>query len=283
MKYYCFLLISILISCATRKSPEIIKDKDIPEVMVLGVFHFEDQGLDSYQPKYSVDILSDERQKELEELINRLAAFRPTKIIIEWNRIKDDSSTNASYRNYLDGKLDISQKKNEVYQLGFKLAKKLGHQRIYCGDANTEWCGVEMEWEHFDENEYLKSHGQYDKSTRHNYEAFYAELDSLKSGSSLKEHLAYLNDPAIRLKGHQAYLSQISILGAGDHYVGADFASNWYRRNIRIFSNVYDLAEMHKEERILLIYGAGHAWILNQLFSESPDFRLVKAHEFLQK
>lgn len=48
-----------------------------------GVFHFDDQGLDTYQPRFKLDVLAPNRQRELDRLIDQLAAFRPTRVAVE--------------------------------------------------------------------------------------------------------------------------------------------------------------------------------------------------------
>lgn len=48
------------------------------QLLVLGTFHFKDAGLDGYKPKLDVDILSAERQQEIADVLDRLAAFAPT-------------------------------------------------------------------------------------------------------------------------------------------------------------------------------------------------------------
>ncbi|MEL7248728.1 MAG: DUF5694 domain-containing protein [Bacteroidota bacterium] len=253
-----------------------------PQVMVLGVFHFHNPGLDDYQPKYPFDILEDQRQAELADLLQQLAAYRPTKILIEMNRIKVDSILNVRYREYLGGTFDIQKKTSEVFQIGFKLAEMLGHQRLYCSDATAAWFGAELDWDNYDEDAYQKSKGQYEKLNRYDFETYYAWHDSLKTTQTLTEHLIMLNDPTDRLKDHQAYL--VSILeGAGDHYVGADDVGRWYRRNLRIFANAYDVTSFDQEDRLLLIYGAGHVWQLRQLFLDSPDFEYVEVNDYLLK
>lgn len=250
------------------------------KVMVLGVFHFSNPGLDAYKPRFEFNILDPGRQKELGVLLEKLAKYRPTKILVEWKRIENDSLTNDRYQKYLTGEFNLDDKTNEVYQVGFKLAKKLGHSRVYCSDAGADWFGVDLDWEKFDEAAYLKSHGQYEKATRYTYQPLYEFLDSLKTVQSLTEHLMTLNDPRNRLKDHQAYLTDINE-GAGDNYLGADKVANWYRRNLRIFSNAYDLTDFDQEERLLLIYGAGHVWQLRQFFTDSPDYDYVEVNQYL--
>lgn len=263
--------------------PDVFIGKHKAKVMVLGVFHFENPGLDGYKPKYPFDIHEKKRQKELAVLLKQIALYKPTKILVEWSRIEDDSITNQRYLQYLDGTFSLNDKSNEVYQIGFKLAKKLGHKKIYCSDASAEWCGVEIDWENYDVEAYLKSKGQYKKSTRYDFQSFYELCDSLKTAQTLSEHLAMLNDPRNRLKDHQAYFTDLILEGAGDNYLGADAVAKWYRRNLRIFANAYDLTNFEKEERLLLIYGSGHVWQLRQFFMDSPDYEYVEPNKYLMK
>ncbi|MDH4474626.1 MAG: DUF5694 domain-containing protein [Fluviicola sp.] len=263
--------------------PDQFIGKHKAKAMVLGVFHFDDPGLDGYKPKFAFNILEKKRQEELEILLNQIAEYKPTKILVEWDRIQSDSIANERYQEYLNGTFSIDDKRNEVYQLGFKLAKKMGHKRIYCSDASAEWFGVELDWDNYDIEAYLKSKGQYEKSTRYDFQSFYEWSDSLKTVQTLTEHLAMLNSPKNRLKDHQAYLTEIILEGAGDNYIGADAVAKWYRRNLRIFANAYDFTDFDKEERLLLIYGSGHVWQLKQLLTDSPDFEYVELNEYLTK
>jgi len=250
------------------------------KAMVLGVFHFNDAGLDTYKPKHPYNILDANRQDELNILLDKLASYKPTKILIEWNRIKMDSITNIEYQKYLSGEFDLSTKSNEVYQIGFKLAKRMGHERIYCSDATADWFGVELDWDNYDMDGYLKSRNQYEKMVRYNFDPLLEYNDSIKTTRTLYEHLLKINEPSDRLKNHQIYLAYI-LEGAGDNYLGADNVARWYRRNLRIFSNAYDITDFNKEERLLLIYGSGHVWQLRQFFKESPDFEYLEVVKYL--
>jgi hypothetical protein len=98
----------------------------------------------------------------------------------------------------------------------------------------------------------------------------------------LKEFLHRINLPSNRLFDHQAYLSGTALAGAGDNYIGADALGRWYRRNIRIYSNTYDIVNFQEAERVLLIYGSGHVWQLRQFFSDSPDFDYIEVSDFLK-
>lgn len=252
------------------------------KVMILGVFHFSNPGLDSYKQQFPFNILDTIRQKELDQILKKIEEYKPTKILVEMDRIKYDSLLQVSYTNYLLGKLNIQKEENEIYQLGFKLGKKIGHTRIYASDASAEWFGVNLDWDNYNAEKYLEERGQLQKSRRYDYNSFYRIQDSLKSTQTLIEHFIMINEPLNRLKAHQVYLTNTILNGAGESYLGADSVTRWYRRNLRIFANVLDITDFDQEERILLIYGSGHVWQLRQFFMDSPDFDYVEVNKFLQ-
>ena len=263
--------------------PNIFIGKHKAKAMILGVFHFSNPGLDSYKEKYTVDILSDKRQAEIKVLLDKLKEFKPTKILIEGLRIEYDSIYNSMYNNYLKGEFDISNRRNENYQLGFRLAKELGHDRIYASDVKSgRWIGEKIDWDNYDADTYTKSLGQYKKANRYDYNKGSMLSDSLKTVRTLTQYLYMENQPSHSLKSHQQYLT-MTIEGAGDLFIGADSVARWYKRNIRISANVYDITDFDKEDRILMIYGAGHVWQLRQFFTDSPDFDYVEVNDYLGK
>jgi len=250
------------------------------KAMILGSFHFSNQQLDGYKEQFSVDILTESKQREILEIVDKLAKFNPTKILIEVPRIEGDSIINTRYNQYLKNEFEL--RVNEQYQIGFRLAKKLEHDRIYPSDAKRgKWFGADMDWDNYDSDSYEKSLGQYKKTHRYDYEKIYRIEDSLKTVQSLIEHFRFMNNPKNTLKDQQSYLTNVVLTGAGDKYNGADNLARWYQRNLKIFSNIYDLTEFDKEERILLIYGVGHVYQLKQFLTDSPDFEYIEINEYL--
>lgn len=263
--------------------PDVFIGKYKAKAMILGVFHFGNPGLDSYKEKFEFNILEDEHQAELNILLHKLAAFKPTKILCECNRIKSDSTLNEEYKKYLSGEFTLENRPNEIFQIGFNLAKELGHTQLYCTDAQHKWCGVELDWDNYDMEAYLKSKGQLEKSSRYDYNALYELEDSLKTVQSLSEHFITTNDPRMTLKSYQAYLTTYALEGAGDHYVGADSYAKQSQRNMKIFSNALDLTNFDTQERLLLIYGNSHVFPLKQFFTHSPDYDYVEVNDYLSK
>ncbi|PZU14969.1 MAG: hypothetical protein DI622_12920, partial [Chryseobacterium sp.] len=57
---------------------------------------------------------------------------------------------------------------------------------------------------------------------------------------------------------------------------GADMlALYWYNRNLRMFRNIQNIPH-NSEDRILVVVGNGHASVLRQLFTSSPEFDYIE-------
>ncbi|MEA2490406.1 MAG: hypothetical protein QOH21_2198 [Acidobacteriota bacterium] len=93
--------------------------KAAPEVLVLGAFHFDNPGLDLVKSEVP-DVMAPERQKEIASIVDQLAAFKPTKILVEWPA-DQAAELERRYADYRAGKYELTR--SETYQLAFRLAK----------------------------------------------------------------------------------------------------------------------------------------------------------------
>ena len=102
------------------------------QVMILGTFHF-DQTDDP-------DILAPGQQIELEAVLTGLASWAPERIAVEFPHVRQEELSSA-YSSYFESEADaIESSKNEIQQLGFRLAKRLGHADLYGVDVRmTLW------------------------------------------------------------------------------------------------------------------------------------------------
>ena len=116
------------------------------QVMLFGTFHFKDAGLDTVKVK-DIDIFTEANQAYLEALTQRLQGFKPTRVLLEYSP-ESDELVNERYREYLAGNYELGA--NEIYQLGFRIAKLAGHERVYSFDYR------EVEWQDEAMYEYAK-------------------------------------------------------------------------------------------------------------------------------
>ena len=97
------------------------------QIMILGTFHMKAkndrvnfQGTDKIY-EYEADII---------EVVNALAEFNPTRIAVEHSKSQQET-LDAAYSKYL---AYGSQSPDEIDQLAFRLAKKLGHKKVNAVD-----------------------------------------------------------------------------------------------------------------------------------------------------
>jgi hypothetical protein len=245
------------------------------QILLLGTFHFSNPGLDSYKPEHDIDIFSERRQAELREVLDRLEGFRPTKIAVE-AKPENQKALDEKYRAYLEGEHELSS--NEIEQIGYRLARRLGHERVWAVDAERRFYEP---W--VDPDEYAAEHGQTEVSKDpwpDRYEALYRYEDRLKLEQSLGEHLLFLNRPDVARWHAGRYFVESFKAGVGDDYPGVDSKIAWYNRNLRIFANLLRIKE-REDERILLVIGSGHLGILRHAVESSPECRLVELEEYL--
>lgn len=244
-----------------QSSPEPQKK---PTVMVVGMFHMGNPGHDIFNLHVD-DVLQPKRQQEIAEVVQLLAKFHPTKIAIEQDL--GSPKIKQRYADYLDGKFTLTA--NEVYQLGFRLAKQLGHKEIYTVDVDGDF-----PWEPV--VTFAKEHGQsklIDEAMEHGKSEIATMQDKLDHGTIL-DLLRYLNADGKALQDHQFYMELMTVSGDGK-YPGPDLNAEWYRRNARIFSNIRHLVT-GPEDRILVLYGSGHDYWLQRDVLDSTDLDLAK-------
>jgi hypothetical protein len=244
-------------------------------VLIVGTFHFRDAGLDNFRPTEEIDIRSPTRQREVADLVDRLAAFAPTRVAVEVMP-SHQAWLDSLYAEYLNDRHPLGP--NEVFQVGFRLARRLGHPRVYAVDAERRFYDP---W--VDPDAYAVEQGQtsrLDPDLDSLYQRSHRYEDQLKMRQTLREYLLHLNQPKRLLRSHGQYLIGNFEVGTNDEYPGVDSKTAWYNRNLRIFANLLRLIES-PHERVLLLIGAGHVPILRHAAEASPQFELVELADVL--
>jgi hypothetical protein len=282
-----WLGLGILLTAGVLAAPALAQDAfaDLPRahLLLLGTFHFDDQGLDSYVPEFPWDPRTVEHQREIEDVVERLARFRPTRIAIEWP-VRRQGSLDSTYQAFLAGRAELTP--NERQQIGFRLARRLGHERVYAVDAPARSYSPTMTDGEYDSAVARLMDGvdpallrrQQDLEAR--YQALHRFDDSLKTTMPLRDYLLRVNAAANLSLDHGQYVIGSFHLGRDDDYLGPDMRTRWYNRNLRIFHNIQRITAS-PAERLLLIIGAGHVPILRHAAEASPEYHLVDVGEYL--
>lgn len=267
-----------LAACATAPAPAhtTANDTGSPtvDVMVLGVYHFANPGLDVVNTKVD-DVLVAKRQAELEALADRLAKFRPTAIAVEVPR-PADGLLDPGYAEFKAE--DLSTRRNEVVQIGYRLAHKLGIDRVYAVDENAG----EIPFFPFDRVQaFAERTGQMDRvnSLIAEVQAESAEQEEAQETQTVSQLLARHNDPDTIVPLHRKFYYGLLELSDAEDRAGAVLNYGWYARNALIFANLTEATE--PGDRVLVIYGSGHAYWLRHFAEETPGYRLVEALPYL--
>jgi hypothetical protein len=245
-------------------------------LMVLGSFHMENPGQDAYNFEVR-DILGPRKQREIGDVLDRLETFRPTKILIE-SAFKG-SQAPANYARYLAG--DFALTPNEIHQIGFALARRLGHKTVYPADFPM-WMDGRVPAEIGEPRPRPATSGATaaPREPAKLPERLQVLSRTLEQGTVL-EALRHVNSPAYVREDHATYIEGLAPDPfSSELYGSTNLIANWYKRNLRIFTNVYRAAE--PGDRLLLLIGSGHLEILKRLAIDSGDFVLVDTEPYLR-
>ena len=242
------------------------------KIMILGIYHMDNPGLDSTNLSAD-DVLSERRQAEINELLDRLARFKPTKIAIE-SQYRSAYWPNR-YKKYLAGEQKLG--KNEIEQIGFQLAKRLNLETVYPVDFSMYMSGLTDS-----EIEYPKPKPAASSEPKPVQTASpLSDDDKLLRRSTVTEFLRYLNDEKRVRESNAQYMQMLLPNDNPAIYAQSDLVTNWYKRNLRIFTNVARITDFGKD-RILLLIGSGHLKILREFAIDSPSFCLVDTEAYLK-
>ena len=243
------------------------------QVLVFGSFHFDmaTDGSDVKEGK-KMDVLSETNKVHLDTIIERLKRFNPTKIAIEWTA-NIQERRDQQYQKYKAG--DFELPRNETFQVGFRLAKLLNHEKLYCIDNRPvmpEAIGKIDDIEKFADSlgQSIPFH-RYDDENRR----FIDYTSQIQKDYELLDVIRMYNSEVYKTRCKQLWTTGMVNLGVYHDYAGTDLTGYWFERNTRIFANAANLVE-DEEERILIIYGAAHKWILDELFDSTPEFELMQ-------
>jgi hypothetical protein len=256
------------------------------KVYILGTFHFNQ--VDSLE----YDVRDDKHQKSIKKLSDIITNLRPEKVFVE--RMPEwefENNLDSLYQEYRKG--NLSRARNEVWQLGARVATNLNHSKLYSCDQP----GLYGYWL-----------GEIDDYTKKHKEEFKLEfkgkgmtiphtsvvnIDSLRNNSELLNYMRWWNSNKVQSTSHAHYINvypQIGNINAytpapkidSTYYMGANLTVDWYRRNILTYSKMLSQLD-YTEKAIFLIIGNDHAPIIKQLFRDNPYFELIETDKWLGK
>lgn len=253
-------------------------------IMILGTFHFmTDEG------RNIIKVQDENRQMELSELIKKISKFKPNKLCVEL-RPSEEEKYNKIFHEFLDKtELDLNKRLQETgikgadynitnsmderIKFAFDLAKYNNINHIHCIDYFDEWNQQAVFEKAKEDTEiYMKLEESYMKFANLYYSMFTEE-------TSIEKIYRVLNNKETNDFQHSTSFLPFNEIGIGSDSVGVDFVASWYKRNLHILSNLKSISK--DEDRILILYGAGHLKLLRDFINDSLDLNYIEALEYL--
>ncbi len=239
-----------------------------PEVLVVGTFHMGNPGRDVHNLQVD-DVLSPKRQREIAELTAVLRRFRPTRIAIE--AAAGSRTVAQRYTDFLAGKYTLTR--NETDQIAFRLARELGHTAVYPVDVDGDFPFYRV-------RNYAVANGRQEQfaAVQAQVAARVKEEDDFLRTHTILETLRFMNADSMAAR---ALADDYALIPFGERfeYAGPDLMAAWFQRNIRIHHHIRALIAS-PEERVLVIYGAGHLGWLRENLRHDGTVRLRKLEDF---
>lgn len=241
------------------------------KIMIVGVAHLVAKN-DLHNSSFD-DPLGAERQKQIADFIGRLAAFHPTKVMIE--APFGDTKVQEQYEQYLKGSYELGA--NEIYQFGFRLAGLSKNTRIYPIDSR----GFPFDFESLKKAAERNRQSALLEEAEAETKPLRVREKELAEKGTMLDLVRYLNTDEAIDRDASWYL-YVDRIGSGKEYPGADLVSHWYARNLHIFANILRLADS-SDDRAVVFIGAGHVKLLRDCVKLPPDVEFVEPRLFMER
>jgi len=240
------------------------------KVLLMGTFHFDSPGLDVVKTEH-IDVMDEASQAYLISLSERIAASQPTGVLLEFNPA-NHAKINAEYQQYLAGNFELPV--NEIYQLGFRVAKMAGLQKVHSFDER------EIQWQGQALMDHLTNHEpEVMQQLQQKIARITAQMQADHQSLSLQQLLVKNNEAKTDQQNMDFYL-YTNAVDAGQDFVGADATASWWHRNFRMYARIQQHAS--PGARLFVLGGQGHTAIIRQLLNidsrltEQPVLPLLK-------
>jgi hypothetical protein len=246
------------------------------EVMVLGTYHMGNPGQDLHNARID-PVTTPAKQAELAAVAEALARFRPTAVAIERLARNQTDMLDHRYPDFTPA--DLLTSSDERVQVGYRLAHRLGLERVYAIDEQDR--DGQPSWFPFEDVQtWAGANGRTDALAAMLAEVgtMVADMETRQRTDTVGGMLRWMNAPE-RAAADQAFYTGLLAFGAGDVQPGAILNGRWYTRNALIFARLVQAAR--PGDRIVVIYGAGHSYWLREFARTTPGFRLVEANDYL--
>ena len=282
MKAIVILIVNILllVSCNSKnetslpakKTPE-TKTSSLKETGKIKVLNFATFHMGSTTDAHSVDYdhTSDKSKNETYAIAEALAAFKPTVICVE--RVPSETQNILNdYQKYLKEDNHKPNYYGEIGLVAYPLGKIAGVSKIYGIDEHETApynYNIGNELKHQVDTVTVAEYRKTTATILQNFERL-STLDKLKAINSAEYQDLLINFNA----------NMLTHTATKEGFEGADEAAKFYRRNLRIYTNINKLP-LTKNDRVFIIMGGAHTAMLNDFMKRSSKYELVEVNDYL--
>jgi hypothetical protein len=272
------LILATIISCKV-KTNQLIKNKPITSKIALektpilnfGIFHF------GYTPDVNsikFDAHNEDNRKQAQALAEKLAAFKPTIILVE-QEPKHNEKLQNNYNSYLKNPEKKYENPNEIEWIAFEVGRLSGTTKIYGIDHQMDYnysIGYQI-------NNTIdkKTHDYYDK----NQLVFHPEINVNLDSLNLFEKLKVMNHPQYLDYSITFNADILTHAGTDGNFEGANEAAKLYQRNLRMYSEMNRI-DIKSTDRVFILMGALHTAFFRDFINRSPKYKMVNTFEYLK-
>lgn len=256
------LLLALSVATASAAEPPAKPAR----VVVVGTYHFANPGRDMANVQAD-DVTTPTRQAELQAITDALAEFEPDVVAVEWPA----DVTDERYAQYRDGSLPASR--NEVVQLGFRLAKQRGLDRVHGIDVDGAFPFEPVQT-------WAKAHGREAglDAALQEVRTMTARITALQATRTIGGVLREMNTPQAIDAGQGFYMDLLRY-GDGDDQPGVALNAAWQERNFGICARLLQVLE--PGDHAVVFYGQGHVAALQRCLRDTPGIEVVAANDYL--
>lgn len=287
IKIISIIVVSVLFGCKEKSKFEntstTILNNHKKEALLIGTFHYNNPGADVAKTK-SFDILSKKAQLELEQLTSSIKKYNPTKVFVEWpyNEQKELDSLYQLYKDNLyftNDSLSDFYLKNEIFQLAFRVAKTSNHEKVFGIDYSK------TEFPYGDAMNDIENNKQFElkEKIESTISKFTVNFDNkIDSGVSLKELTYYVNSKEMRYISNDLHNNLFSLAGSLNDFNGPFLTSEWYKRNLYMWSLIQKNTN-ESDERIMILLGSSHAAMVEIFINGNKDWEIKELKDVMMK
>jgi len=242
-----------------------------PKIPILnfGTFHM---GFTSDANTTEFDENDKKNQKAVHRIAEKLAAFKPTVILVE-TRPESDEKIQAEYQEYVSNPDMFFESPSEIELLAYELGRLSDTKRLYGIDHKMGYnymIGDKMD-------NYIDSvwHDKYYEDPL----SFYPSVNLNRNSLNLFDKLRLTNNDRFLDFLITVNADMLTHVGSKTGFEGADEAAKYYQRNLRMYSNLNRI-DLNEKDRVFILMGASHTAFFRDFISRNPKYVMVNTFEY---